>query len=135
MHHSKPLHQFSTLSDFICYFSCIYWLIWAKWPWNWKALQITIKKGWKLAWYHHFTHIACAKELRGLRQNLDELRVQTGPSPSEYNDFGRKLICYKGISFCNLFQLQTLFASNMNHYNPNQKIPTLSNLICYFSCI
>ena len=25
MHHSKPHHQFSTLSDFICYFSCIYW--------------------------------------------------------------------------------------------------------------
>src|SRR5919106_1028561 len=24
MHHSKPHHQFTTLSDFICYFSCIY---------------------------------------------------------------------------------------------------------------
>ena len=24
MHHSKPHHQFSTLSEFICYFSCIY---------------------------------------------------------------------------------------------------------------
>src|SRR6266566_1117401 len=24
MHHSKPRHQFSTLSDFICYFSSIY---------------------------------------------------------------------------------------------------------------
>src|SRR5215216_2257079 len=24
MHHSKPLHQLSTLSDIICYFSCIY---------------------------------------------------------------------------------------------------------------
>ena len=24
MHHSKPHHQFSILSDFICYFSCIY---------------------------------------------------------------------------------------------------------------
>ena len=35
-------------------------------------------KGWNLAWYHHFTHIACAKKLRGLRQKLDALRVQTG---------------------------------------------------------
>ena len=26
-------------------------------------------KGWKFAWYHHFTHIACAKKLRGLREN------------------------------------------------------------------
>src|SRR6187401_1648827 len=24
MHHSKPHHQFSTISYFICYFSCIY---------------------------------------------------------------------------------------------------------------
>ena len=24
MHHSKPHHHFSILSDFICYFSCIY---------------------------------------------------------------------------------------------------------------
>ena len=26
-----------------------------------------------MAWYHHFTHIACAKKLRGLQQKLDEL--------------------------------------------------------------
>ena len=30
--------------------------------------------GWKLAWYHHFTHIACARKYRGLRQKLDSLR-------------------------------------------------------------
>ena len=44
MHHSKPHYQFSTLSDFICYFSCIYWLFWAIRPWNWKALQMNSKK-------------------------------------------------------------------------------------------
>ena len=55
-------------------------------------------KGWKLAWYHHFTHIACAKKLRGLRQKLDALRVQTGQSLSEYQGFGRELICYTGTS-------------------------------------
>ena len=54
---------------------------------------------WNLAWYHHFTHIACAKKLRGLRQKLDALRVQNGQSLSKYQGFGRKLICYKGISF------------------------------------
>ena len=102
MHHSKPHQQFSTLSDFISYFSCIYWFFWAKWPWNWKALQITIRKGWKLACYHHFTHIACAKKLRGLRQKLDALRVQNGQSLSKYHGFGRKLICYKGISFLDM---------------------------------
>ena len=44
MHHSKPHHRFSTLSDFICYFSCIYWVFWAIRPWNWKALQMNSEK-------------------------------------------------------------------------------------------
>ena len=60
------------------------------------------KKGWNLAWYHNFTHIACAKKLRGLRQKLDALRVQNGQSLSKYQGFGRKLVCYKGISFFEL---------------------------------
>ena len=62
MHHSKPHNQFSTRSDFICYFPCIYWFFSAIRPWNWKALQMNSEKGWKLAWYHHFTHIACARK-------------------------------------------------------------------------
>ena len=44
MHHSKPRHQLSTLSDFICYFSRIYWLFWAIRPWNWKTLQMNSEK-------------------------------------------------------------------------------------------
>ena len=49
-------------------------------------------KGWNLAWYHHFTHIACVQNSRGLRPTLDTLRVQTGPSPTRYEGFRRKLI-------------------------------------------
>ena len=37
----------------------------AKWPWNWKALQPKLRKGWNTAWYHHLTHIACVQKLRG----------------------------------------------------------------------
>ena len=58
-----------------------------------------LSKGWKLAWYHHFTHIECAKKLRGLRQNMDALRVQNEQSLSQYRAFIRKLVCSKGISF------------------------------------
>ena len=64
-----------------------------------KSTTSELWKGWKLAWYHHFTHIACAKKLRGLRQKLDALRVQNGQSLSKYQGFIRKLVCYKGISF------------------------------------
>ena len=56
-------------------------------------------KGCTLAWHHNFTHIATSKELRGLQQKLDALRVQTRESLSKYEGFGRKLISYKGISF------------------------------------
>ena len=49
-----------------------------------------LRKFENLAWYPHLTHIACAKNLRGLRQKLDALRVQTGPSPSKYEGFKRK---------------------------------------------
>ena len=63
IHHSKRRHQFSTLSNIICYFIVIYRFVQrAKWPWNWKSLQNEIWKCRNLAWYHHFTHIPCAKE-------------------------------------------------------------------------
>src|SRR3954465_10285063 len=71
----------------------------AKCPYNWKGLHPELRKGSNLAWYHHLTHITCVQKLRGLRQNLDALRVQTGPSLSKYKGFTRKLICYKHISF------------------------------------
>ena len=58
-----------------------------------KSTTNELWKGWNLAWYHHFTHIACAKKLRGLRQKLDTLRVQNGQSISKYQGFGRKPVC------------------------------------------
>ena len=64
-----------------------------------KSISNELWKGWKLAWYHHFTHIACARKYRGLRQKLDALRVQNKQSLSKYQGFIRKLAFYKGISF------------------------------------
>src|SRR3954468_4350229 len=37
--------------------------------------------------------------------------------------------------FLNLFQLKTFFASNMPHSKTHTKISTLSEFICYFTCI
>ena len=102
-----------------------------------KSISNELWKGWKLAWYHHCTHIACAKKLRGLREKLDALRVQNGQSLSKYQGFGRKLICYKGILFyfLNLFELQTFCLFKMHHSKPHHQFSTLSDFICYFSCI
>ena len=48
------------------------------------------------------THIASAKKLRWLQQKLDALHVQNRQSPTEYQYFICKLVCYKGISFFEL---------------------------------
>src|SRR4051812_17847829 len=37
--------------------------------------------------------------------------------------------------FPNLFQLKTFWAFNMHHSKPHTEISTLSDFICYFSCI
>ena len=74
-----------------------------------KGISNELWKGCKLAWYHHFIHIACARKLRGLRQKLDALRVQNGQSLSKYQDFIRKLVCYKGISFFKTYLNSWLF--------------------------
>ena len=109
-------------------------IFWAKM--TLKLKNTTNEQCWKLAWYHHFTHIACAKKLRWLRQKLDSLCVQNEQSLSKCQGFGQKPICYKGISFfLNLFQLHTFCEFNMHHSKPHPQISTLSNFICYFSCL
>ena len=64
-----------------------------------KSTTNELWKCWKLACYHHFTHIPCVKKLRGLRQKLDALHVQNGQSLLKYQGFERELISYKRISF------------------------------------
>ena len=103
-----------------------------------QKLKITTNElwiGWNLAWYHHFTHIACAKKLRGLRQKLDALRLQNGQSLSKYQGFIWKLVCYKGISFFNLFEHHSFFVFKMHHSKPHHQFTTLSDFIWYISCI
>ena len=101
-----------------------------------KSTTNELWKGWKLAWYHHLTHIACARMWRGLRQKLDALRVQNRQSLSKYQGFIRKLVYYKGVSFfLNLFELHSFSMIKMHHSKPHHQFSTLSNFICYFSCI
>ena len=63
-----------------------------------KSTTNELWKRWKMARYHHFIHIACARKYRGLWQKMDALRVQNRQSPSKYEGFIQKLVCYQGIS-------------------------------------
>src|SRR3954467_13923354 len=71
------------------------------------------RKGCNLARYNHLTYITCVQKLRGLRQKLDALRVQTGPSLSKYKGFRRKPICYKDISFFKTYFNSRLFLQSI----------------------
>src|ERR1043165_9596362 len=76
---------------------------------NLESTTTEVRKGLNLARYHHLTHITSVQKLRGLRQKLDALRVQTGPSLSKYKGLRRKLICYKDISFLEAYVMSILF--------------------------
>ena len=45
-------------------------LFWAKMTLKLKSTANELWNSWKLAWYHNFTHVACAKKCRRLRENL-----------------------------------------------------------------
>ena len=93
-------------------------------------------KGWNLAWYHHFTHIACAKKLRGLRQNSGCSSCTNWTISFEVWGFRTKThLLQMHFIFLNLFQLQTFCAFSMHHSKPRHQFSTLSDFICYFSCI
>ena len=100
-----------------------------------KSTTNELSKCWELAWYHHFTHIACAKKLRGLPQKLDALCVQNGQSlwsiPLSYENSS----VTKGFHFLNLFELQTFCVFKMHRSKPHHQFSTLSDFIWYFSCI
>ena len=61
-----------------------------------KSTANELSNGLKLAWYHHFTHIACAKKLRGLGQKLDALRVQNEQSLSKSHGLDENSSVRKG---------------------------------------
>ena len=101
IHHSKTHHHFRPfLTSFVIFhaFTDYFELLDPKL----KSISNELWKGWKLAWYHHFIHIAYTRKLRGLRQKLDALHVQNRQSLSKYHGFIRKLVCYEGISFFKL---------------------------------
>ena len=128
--------KFQTFSNFICYFSCFVWFFLRWMTLKLKSTASELWNGWKLAWYHNFTHIACAKNLRGLQEKLDALRVQTGQSLSKYQGVRRKLIYYKGISFfwtyCNSRLFLHSICTIQSHIITFQPF---IDFICYFSCI
>src|SRR4051812_4190314 len=56
--------------------------------------------------------------------------------PFEVRGFQTKThLLQRNFNFLNLFKLKTFFTLNMHHSKPHTKISTISDFICYFSCI
>ena len=135
MHHSKPHHQFSTLSDFICYFSCIFWIFWAIRPWNWKAFQMNSERL-KVGMVSSFDpHSMC--------KNVERVTAKTGCTlctkrtiSFEVSGFRMEThLLQRDFIFLILFELHSFFVFKMHHSKPHHQFSNLSDFICYFSCI
>ena len=89
MHHSKRRHQFSTLSNIICYFQSFTDLFRQL---NGHEIENHYKMNSDNVETWHGIIISptwhVKKSIEGYRQKLDALRVQTGKSLLEYQGFG-----------------------------------------------
>ena len=100
-----------------------------------KSISNELWKGWKLAWYHHFIHILCAKSWEGYGKNWMHFVYKTD------NLFRSIRVSYgntsvtKGFHFLNLFELQTFSVFKMHHSKPHHQFSTLADFICSFSGI
>ena len=135
MNHSKPHHQFSTLSDFIFLFFMHLILfelndpeIEKHYKWTLKTLKVGIVSS-----FH--PHGICKK--------VERLTAKTGCTSCtkqtisfEVSGFHTETrLLERDFIFLNLFILQTFCVLEIHHSMPHYQFSTLSNIICYFSCI
>src|SRR3954451_7853526 len=93
-------------------------------------------KRWKLGMVSSFDpHNMCAK--------VERITEKTGCTSCTNWTISYKVqgfqtkthLLQRHLVFLSLFQLKTFFASKMQHSKPHTEISTLSDFICYFSCI
>ena len=110
-------------------------LFWAKMTVKLKRIANELCNGWMLARYHNFTHIACAKTWEGYGKNWMHFVYKMDNLFRSIRISDENSSVTKGFQNFNLFQLQTFCAINVHHSKPHPQISTLSNFICYCSCM
>ena len=92
-------------------------------------------KGWKLVWYHHFTHVACTKKLR--------VTTKTGSTSCtkqtisfEVSRFRTKThLLQRDFIFFELIWTPLFFCAQNAPFEATSSIYKPYDYICYFSCI
>ena len=120
MHHSKPHHQFSTLSNFICYFSCIYWFFGAIRPWNWKKHYKWTLKRLKVGMVSSFHPHSMFKKIERLTAKTGCTSCTKQTISFEVWGFHTEThMLQRDFIFLNLFELQTFCVFKMHHSKPH----------------
>ena len=125
MHHSKAHHQCSTLFCLHLLFFMHLLIFWAKWPWNWKALQMNSQKveTWHGIIIH--PHSMCKKAERVTAKTRCTSCTKWIVS-FEVSAFRTKIhLLQRHFIFLNLLQLQTFCAFNMHYSKPRHRLSTL----------
>ena len=135
MHHSKPHHQFSTLCDFICYFSCIYRFfalndpeIQKHFKWTLKRLKVGMVSSFHpLSMCRKVERVTAKTRCTSCTKRIISFVVQRFHTETH--------LLPRDFIFLNLFELHTFCVFKMHHSKPHHQFSTLSDFICYFSCI
>ena len=110
-------------------------LFWAKWPKNGKALEMNSEHVETL----HGIIISPTKHVlkcwEGYGKNWMQFVYKLNHLLRSMRVSDENSSVAKVFHFFNLFEFQSFWAFNMHHSKPHPKISTLSNFICYFSCI
>ena len=135
MHHSKPHHQVSTLSDFICYFSCIYCFFSYMTHENEKLYKWIMKrlKFGMISSFH--PHSMCKKVERVTAKTGCTSCTKRTISFEVWGFHTETRLLPRDFFFLNLFELHSFSVLKMHHSKPHHQFSTLSDFICYFSCI
>ena len=135
MHYSKPHPQFSTLSDFIFYFSCIYWFFRLYDPKIEKHFKWTLKRL-KVGMVSSFHPHSMCKKVEWVTAKTGCTSCTKWTISFEVSRFRTKThLLRRDFIILNLFELQTLCVFKMRHSKPHQQFSTLSDFICSFSGI
>ena len=136
MHHSKRRHQFSTLSNIICYFQSFTDLFREL---NDREIENHYKMNSENVETCHgiiiHPHSKCkiverVTEKTG-RTSCTNCTISFGVS----GFMTRTHLLHGHFIFLNLFELQTFFVFRMHHSMRGHQFSTRSNIICYFSVI
>ena len=91
-------------------------------------------KGWKLAWYHHFIHIACAKKVERVTEKIGCTSCEKWTISVEVSGFWTKThLLQKAFHFFT-WNCSDILDQRHHHNSCGEKVFTFSSLVSFAYC-